>query len=173
MSRPEEPESDLPDATGRRLLLMRHAKAEWPEGVSDHDRPLSSRGRSDARATGEWLAEAGWVPDLIVSSDALRTRQTTEQVMAGLGEQPRTGFESSLYECDIADVLDVINATGPKVRILMVVGHEPTMSATTAVITGRQAHFSTSAVARIEFDGGWDAVEGHSGDLIGVRTPKD
>ena len=167
----EDPPSTRP--TGRRLVLMRHAKAAWPDEVTDHERPLSTRGRGDARAMGEWLAEVGWVPDLVVASDALRTRQTAELVIEGLGRTPRSTSDSTLYECGISDVLDRINATGPEVRTLLVIGHEPTMSATTAVLTGRPAHFSTAALARVEIDVPWGAVEGHTGDLVGLRTPKD
>ncbi|MGQ3295308.1 MAG: SixA phosphatase family protein, partial [Shinella sp.] len=36
----------------KRLLLLRHAKSAWPEGVEDHDRPLSDRGRRDAPCMG-------------------------------------------------------------------------------------------------------------------------
>lgn len=162
-----------PPSTGRRLLLMRHAKAAWPQDVCDHDRPLSSRGRGDARATGAWLAEMDWVPDLIVASDALRTRQTAELVIEGLATPVRNTTDAHLYECGISDVLDTINASRAKVGTLLVVGHEPTMSATTAVLTGRQVHFPTAAVARIEVEVPWEEVEGHTGDLVGLHTPKD
>lgn len=162
-----------PPGTGRRLLLMRHAKAAWPQDVRDHDRPLSPRGREDARGTGRWLAEMDWVPDLIVASDARRTRQTAELVIEGLGTRVENTTGSHLYEGGISDVLDTIHASQPTVGTLLVVGHEPTMSATTAVLTGRQVHFPTATVARIEVDVPWDAVEGHTGDLVGLRTPKD
>ena len=59
----------------RRLILIRHAKAADPEGVEDHGRPLSDRGRDAAAEIGRWMAENRLLPDEIVVSDAMRTRQ--------------------------------------------------------------------------------------------------
>ena len=61
-----------------RLILIRHAKSSWANpGQGDHARPLNPRGRRAATAIGGWLADKGYVPDLILCSDAQRTRETT------------------------------------------------------------------------------------------------
>ena len=58
----------------RRLMVMRHAKSSWKSQVpTDHERPLNERGRRDAARVGKRLAELGWVPDFVVSSDSRRT----------------------------------------------------------------------------------------------------
>jgi phosphohistidine phosphatase len=59
----------------RRLILLRHAKSDWPD-VPDRDRPLAKRGRRDAPKIGRWLREHGYLPDTVICSDARRTRQT-------------------------------------------------------------------------------------------------
>jgi phosphohistidine phosphatase SixA len=65
----------------RRLMIMRHAKSSWKGQVpTDHDRPLNTRGRRDAVRVGKRLAKLGWVPDLVVSSDSRRTRETWERM---------------------------------------------------------------------------------------------
>lgn len=177
MGRRKEPDrpsdSAVETSGGRRLMLMRHAKAAYPDGVDDHERPLAGRGRQDAPQVGQWLAEVGWVPDLLVTSDAVRTRQTAELVLKGLGREIPTVVDPRLYECDIADAFDVIQDTRNGVQTLLIVGHEPTMSATTAVITGRRVRFPTAAVARIELEVPWAGVEGETGDLEGVRSPRE
>jgi bisphosphoglycerate-dependent phosphoglycerate mutase len=61
----------------RRLILMRHAKAGWPAGVStDFDRPLDDKGRQDAVAVGQWLVAEGYWPDLALCSASRRTSET-------------------------------------------------------------------------------------------------
>lgn len=58
----------------KRLIIMRHAEADW--GLNDFDRPLTKRGHEQAAAAGAWLAARGYIPEQIMSSSALRTRQT-------------------------------------------------------------------------------------------------
>ncbi|MFV0460151.1 MAG: SixA phosphatase family protein [Actinomycetales bacterium] len=156
-----------------RLLLMRHAKAAYPDNCSDHERPLAGRGRKDAAAAGAWLDSAGWVPDLIVCSDAARTVETAELVASGLGADVPITPHPDLYEAGVGDVLKVVAETPKKVRTLLVVGHEPTMSATAGTVSGKFAHFPTSTVAQVELEGGFADIEPDSGRLVSVHTPKD
>ena len=61
----------------QRLILMRHGDAERPHtGTADFDRALTPEGRSESRAVGRALAEAGYRPDLALVSSAARTLQT-------------------------------------------------------------------------------------------------
>ena len=60
----------------KRLLLLRHAKSAWPEGVEDHDRPLGDRGRRDAPRMGAYMASAGLQPGFALVSSARRTQET-------------------------------------------------------------------------------------------------
>jgi phosphohistidine phosphatase len=86
----------------RRLILLRHAKSDWHAGAdSDHERPLSARGRDDAPRVGERLSELGWVPEVVWSSDATRTRQTWDRMQpalsAALPARPEVVFTPDLY----------------------------------------------------------------------------
>ena len=68
-----------------RLILMRHAKSSWDSpGLDDHERPLNGRGCRSAKAIGAWLNDHGYLPDLVLSSDAERTRETWGIVAAEL-----------------------------------------------------------------------------------------
>ena len=65
----------------KQLILMRHAKSSWESSaLIDHERPLNARGRHDAPVIGHYLWQKGVKPDLIISSDSLRTRQTVEHL---------------------------------------------------------------------------------------------
>ena len=106
------------------LILMRHAEADW--GMDDFNRPLTSRGHSQAQTAGQWLAEKGYIPEQIMSSSALRTRQTTTWVSDALGEQaPTAHLDEGLYEVSDSRIIARINGVSEDVRSLLVVSHLP------------------------------------------------
>jgi phosphohistidine phosphatase len=114
-----------------RLVLLRHAKAERAGAVDDVLRPLLLDGRRQAGRVGAALLESGFVPDQVLCSSALRTRQTWELLAAHLGDaEPDVTVSDALYAADVDDVLGLVRATDARVRTLLVVGHEPAMAAT-------------------------------------------
>jgi len=159
-----------------RLLLVRHGKAEPPDGLPDHERPLAPRGVRDAPEVGRWLSQQRWVPDRVLCSDAVRTRQTAQQVITGLAEAgaqvPDAEPLAELYQASTHQVLHLVAATPEEVTTLLVVGHEPTMSETVAALTGRRVELPTAAVAQVELDGGWARAAADAGRLVGLRTPR-
>lgn len=112
--------------TATTLIVMRHAKSSWNSAAdSDFDRPLAERGTRDARRMGEWLAGRGREVDRIVSSPALRTRQTVELLLAGwrLKSPPELVWEPSLYLAEVPTILRIVEQALP--QALLVVGHNP------------------------------------------------
>jgi phosphohistidine phosphatase len=108
----------------RRLLLLRHAKAEKSApGGSDFDRALASRGREDAPKIGVYLAHHGLNPDLVVASPAKRTRQTWELVAAALSRAPKVAWEDRLYNAESGTILDLVRRLD--VPTVLLVGHNP------------------------------------------------
>ena len=82
----------------RRLIVMRHAKSSWASGAqSDHQRPLNDRGRCDAPRVATALVDANWLPDLILSSDAQRTRETYDGMAVSFPGEIPVQFLSSFY----------------------------------------------------------------------------
>ncbi|MFE6686352.1 SixA phosphatase family protein [Streptomyces sp. NPDC057743] len=75
----------VPGSAHTRLIVLRHAKSAWPEGVPDHERPLAGRGRRDAPAAGRWLRQRHCAPDVVLCSTSRRTRETWERIAAELG----------------------------------------------------------------------------------------
>lgn len=115
--------------TARRLVLLRHAKAENPVvGTPDEDRPLSARGRADAAAAGRWLA-AHHPPELVLCSPAKRTRQTWHTVATELGQvSPHVSYERRLYTGGLEDMLELVREVDPAAGSVLVIGHNPTLS---------------------------------------------
>lgn len=124
----QESGSDPGSGASRRLVIMRHAKAE-ATAASDHERALAPRGRTDAEVAGRWLGEQGIAPDVALVSDAVRTRQTWEQVAEGAGwAGSAVAFSEALYAAGAESAFDLLRETDPAVRTLVVIGHNPTMA---------------------------------------------
>ena len=87
------------------LILLRHAKSDWGAGfVTDRDRPLARRGEKAAYAMGRALTLAGKMPDLVISSPAVRA-ETTARLAAQAGEWPaRIDLDERLYGASPVDV---------------------------------------------------------------------
>jgi phosphohistidine phosphatase len=66
--------------------IVRHAKSSWKHpDLSDHDRPLNKRGKRDASQMGRLLKKENLVPDVIISSTAVRARATAAAVAKASG----------------------------------------------------------------------------------------
>ncbi|MFN3688990.1 SixA phosphatase family protein [Salinarimonas sp.] len=129
----------------RRLILLRHAKSDWPHGLDDHERPLAARGRRDAPRMGAYLAAEMLLPDLALVSSAARTRETWALVAPALGpvevrEEPR------IYEASSERLLGIVRETPDVVRTLMLVGHNPGME---DLAMGLVGHGDRYAFARL------------------------
>ena len=158
----------------RTLVLMRHAKSSHPEGVGDHDRPLTEPGRAAAGLAGYWLRAHLDPIDEIVSSTALRAQQTA--VATGLVAPIRS--DGDLYDAHPQDVLRVLRATDHRVRTLLVVGHAPGIPGAAAQLATGAVDWSqkwpwVKAVAVLQFPGDWTALEAGAARLTYFRIPPD
>jgi phosphohistidine phosphatase len=145
--------------TVRTLVLLRHAKSAHPEGVADSDRPLTERGHADAAAAGAWLLSRGLLPSRVLCSPARRTRETWHSVRVALGDAAASAevvMDPALYDYGATTALDLIRATGPEVDVLMVIGHNPTVSMISDLLDpGADIELRTGGLAVHTIDGGW------------------
>lgn len=171
----QEPVRETESDVRRRLVLVRHAKAE-PTAPSDHGRALAPRGLADGERAGRWLREQGIDPDAALVSDARRAQQTFEQVAGGAGWVVAPELSAGLYDAGPDTAFDLIRQTDPDVVTLVVIGHNPTMGylaelvddgdgdadATTAMLT---RGFPTSALAVFTVPGDWSDLGPGTGRL--------
>lgn len=166
----------------RRLVVLRHAKSAWPEGVPDHQRYLAPRGRRDAPAAGIALAESDSLPDLALCSTAVRARQTWELASAEWGTPPPVRYEPRLYAADVPDLLDAIHQVPPEVETLLVVGHNPGLEELVLELAGDslddaldevRVKFPTSAIAVLAWHGStWQDLAPGTALLTGLTVPR-
>lgn len=152
-------------ANDKTLVLMRHAKAEQGAGKPDHDRELSARGGRDAASAGRWLHDEALLPDLVICSTAVRTRQTWEHACHGGAEAEFVEFRRGVYLGGSEQVLETVREEGGDVAQVLVVGHHPTMANLASLLTdgdgSREAHerlaegFATSGMAVLQVSGDW------------------
>jgi phosphohistidine phosphatase len=166
---------------GRRLILLRHAKSDWPD-LADHDRPLAKRGRGDAPLVGRWLGESGYVPDAVVCSTAQRARETWELAAAGLlatapDASPAVRFEPRVYEANVLGLLMLVREFQSDWQTVLIVGHNPGMAELTAGLTAPPPDpplkFPTAAVAVLEPPGDWAAAAPGEARLVAFAVPAD
>lgn len=108
----------------RRLLLLRHAKSDWPEGTADADRPLNDRGREVAPLMGAFIADQKLLPGLALVSTAQRTRETWD-LISGKFSPAEVRFDDRLYGAAADTILRVIRETPAAIETLLVIGHNP------------------------------------------------
>ena len=158
------------------LLLLRHGKSDWSADYdADADRPLKGRGKKAAQRMGAFLAATGQVPDRIVSSPAVRARETARRVAeAGGFSDLDIGLDPALYFGGVEPLLAALHRQPAEAQTVMLAGHEPVWSAACAAfIGGGDLRFVTAAVARIDFDAErWADVRFGGGELQWFLPPR-
>jgi phosphohistidine phosphatase len=159
------------------LILLRHAKSDWPENVPDHDRPLAKRGRRDAPHVGRWLRQHGHVPDAVICSTAVRTRETWELASAKLHEQsPAVTFEPRAYAASAMSLLYLARELQESTSTALLIAHNPGISELARSLAGTsrdQLSFPTAGVAVLEVRQRWADLGPGDARLVAFVTPAD
>ncbi len=161
----------------RTLILMRHGKSAYPNGISDHERPLAPRGQREAGLAGQWLRETQPPIDAIRCSTATRTRET----LAATGVTAPVVYEAGIYEASPRTLIELVQLSDDDVTTLLIIGHAPGMPwAAWELASNRDSEpaielsrkFPTSALAVLEFDRPWAQVDEGTGDLVRFHIPR-
>jgi phosphohistidine phosphatase len=160
----------------RRLIILRHAKAEQAPGKPDGERLLTERGERDARRAGTVLGELGLAPDLVLCSPAARTRRTAELALAEFAPDAPVYHEPEIYLAFPEDLLSLIQRTDPDVATLLLVGHNPGSHELFLSLTGGSADtdpgFPTCAFAVVETEAEWEHLWPGDARTVARWTPK-
>ena len=176
------PRTKIDDAARRRLMLLRHAKAEKSApGSPDRERALAARGRSDAARIGAYMSRHGLVPDRVAVSPAWRTRETWELLAAALPARLEVTFEDGLYNAEPEAILEIARQ-GAGERTALIVGHNPglhelahALVASGDVETRERLHENLPAggLVVIDFAGeDWSKLHARSGRLDRFVSPR-
>jgi phosphohistidine phosphatase len=163
----------------RTLLLLRHAKSDYPVGVADHQRPLAARGNREAALAGDWLRAHVPAVDAVLCSTATRTRET----LARTRIDAPVSYVDRLYDATPGAVIEEINGVDSDVATLLVIGHEPAMSSVAlglATLEGSNTtaaehistKFPTSAIAVLRTAEPWEQLTLSSAALVTFHVPR-
>lgn len=170
--------SFAPLAAGeRRLTLVRHAKSSWADpGASDEDRPLNERGERDAPVMGRHLAALGFRPTLVLTSPAVRARQTAQIVARELGYPAEfLQREQDLYLATPDQICAVVAREAGTLRDVVVCGHNPGLTelANRLAGTGTLDNLPTCGVFAVKLRlRSWADLPGSRGELTHFTCPK-
>ncbi|CAN5520020.1 histidine phosphatase family protein [soil metagenome] len=161
----------------RRLIVMRHAKAE-PFAPSDHARPLTDRGLASALDAGAHLRTISELPDYALVSSALRTRQTWDAVVEGAGlTGVSASFDDAVFTGSPDVVLEVLHAAPVDASTVIFVGHNPTAAflchhlddgeGDSAMVSEMFAGFPPGAMALLDVRVPWSELGAETATVVG------
>lgn len=155
-------------------MVMRHGKSDWSTGApDDHSRPLARRGIVSAERMGEVVRDLGLVPNLVISSTAVRARATAELARITGGWDSRLLLDDDLYGASVEATLRVIGQHAPQCTRIMIVGHEPTWSMLVRHLTGARVAMRTATIADIELEiPDWSSIGASTGTLVTLLQPR-
>ncbi|ANS64296.1 phosphohistidine phosphatase [Streptomyces lincolnensis] len=169
-------------AEPRRIVLFRHAKADWPQ-VTDHERPLADRGRKEAAEAGRRLTDTGLSLDLALCSTATRTRETWKLAVQEFPHRPKTVYEERIYEASPGELIALLNETPDDAQNVVLVGHNPGIQGLADILAGSAEGdardrmsgrgFPAAAFAVLSFSGSWKALEPGVATLLEYWAPSD
>src|SRR5690606_1770018 len=154
------------------LYLLRHSGtlATSPSG-RDIDRRLSAEGIRDAETIAEFIAGSDPSPQIILTSPAVRARETAAFAAAKLDIAETTAEE--IYEARTATLVDIVRPLGGGPYAALMVGHSPGLASLAEFFTGTSVAMHAPSVAKIEFDiDDWKNAERYYGKLAGLHSAK-
>ncbi|MCB9988431.1 MAG: histidine phosphatase family protein [Rhodospirillales bacterium] len=150
---------------GKRFLyILRHAEAAF-NAESDRIRPLTDKGKSDAKTLGQRLKQAGYNLDYVLCSPARRTKETLD----ALALDCAAIYPENLYNALASEIYECIQTAPPSCESLLVVAHNPGVGDLVRFLTGKMMCFAPGALARLEIKAeDWESLMPGDGHLVDV-----
>ena len=157
------------------LFLLRHAKATpTVAGMDDFERPLRDDGKKAAELIGQLLSSRGVTLDLVLSSPAVRARETIELVLKAARLEAELRYDQRIYEAGPDQLLDVISDIENDKHPVMMVGHNPAFEELLQTLTGQAERLSAGALAKVVLAiPTWRKIQEKKGTLDWVAQPKE
>lgn len=157
----------------KKLYLVRHTtKDDEKSNNYDYDIELSEDGKEKAKIMAQNFAKKNPNIDLIVASPAIRTRQTAEIFAQELNYSKTVMLNEVLYMAFLNELLETITYTYDTVDSMLLVGHNPSLTALCVTLVGFKEKFEEGAIMEIEFDcNSWIDISKNNAKLISYEKP--
>ncbi|MFK2822465.1 SixA phosphatase family protein [Arcobacter sp. YIC-80] len=159
----------------KKLYIVRHGQKEIKkEKQDDYDRPLSQKGIEDCKKMAKHLFNKSVKIDLIVSSPAQRTRQTSEIYAETLRYTKNIMYNEVLYMAYLNELQETITYTFDTVENMILVGHNPSLTALALTLAGFKEEIQMGAIVEIEFDcNSWIDISKENAKLVSYIQPEE
>jgi phosphohistidine phosphatase len=166
------------------LLLVRHAKSGWGDADQrDFDRTLNDRGRKTADGLGVYLHASDPMPDAILCSPAVRTKETWKLIDLQTGWSVVPHLIKDIYMASAEQLLQIIHALHEPYQRVMLIGHNPGLEDLILLLTGQgdqklrkvmEEKLPTATLAQLDFDVPlWADIKPKLGTLKRFIRPRD
>ncbi len=156
------------------LYIIRHAKSSWKDmSLDDCDRPLNKRGKRDAPVMGKRLKKKNVVPDIIISSPALRAKTTAQFIAKEVGYNKDIEFKEEIYESNIHILDNILKNIDDRNSITFLFGHNPDLNMLAEEYVDFDENIVTCGILKIEFDcDKWQDISHKNAKMISFDYPK-
>jgi phosphohistidine phosphatase len=158
------------------ILVLRHAKSSRKDpDLTDHDRPLNKRGKRDAPRMGRLLKKEDLVPDIIISSTAMRARGTAEAVAKASGYKGDITFNGSLYAAGPQAYIDALHELSDDYVRVLTIGHNPGLEELVEMLTGEIHLMPTCSLVHVKLSvSRWSDIDNKiKGQVPEILRPPD
>ena len=157
----------------KKLYIVRHTQKEEIDGnTDDYDRELSSKGIEDANLIAQTLADKNDKIDLIVASPSSRTRSTAEIISKKINYRKAVMYNEVLYMAFVNELLETITYTYDTVNTMVLIGHNPSLTALAITLVGFKEKFEMGGIMEIQFDcDSWIDISKENAKLISYELP--
>lgn len=157
------------------LYILRHAKSDWNNAaLSDFERPLNERGRKIAPLMGKLMKERNFTPQLIISSPAVRAKQTAELIKENARIESEIKFDSRIYEAHPQTLLKIVSEIDDANDSALIVGHNPGFENLVRILTAKIEPMPTAALAIVDLNiNHWNQTSSATGTLRDLLRPKE
>ena len=156
------------------LIILRHSKTEKTNPAGDAARELTKPGRRWATEAGREILEAIGMPDLLVTSNAIRALQTGDLAAEAMQFEGERRVVPTVYGATEQELLQVIQAFPDEFDKIVLVGHNPGLEELANSFRGSETaqHLPTAGwlVVESKIDH-WSEANGGAGTIVASGEP--
>ena len=158
----------------KKLFIIRHAKSSWKDSsLNDFDRPLNKRGVLNAPFMGIKLKEKNALPDIIISSPALRAKSTAEIIAKKVKYDKKIVYKRDIYEVGESAVHKILTNLDNENSVVFLFGHNPDLNMLAENYVNFDENIPTCGIVEIEFNcKRWKDISAKNANLTSFDYPK-
>ncbi|MFT5659899.1 MAG: phosphohistidine phosphatase [Sulfurimonas sp.] len=158
----------------KKIYIIRHAKSSWKDmDLEDFDRPLNKRGELNAPLMGKRLKKKSVVPDIILSSSALRAKTTAKMIAKELQYSQKIVFKDDMYHTNVIFLHKMLKHLDDKHTTVFLFGHNSELNMLAEYYVDLEENIPTCGIVEIEFSSKkWSGISSKNATLLSFDYPK-